>query len=101
MAYIISGWNSCSEFPVNFHFMEGFNESTDQVVKALNQLTPQVHDLFLYLHARGEGVKESCTQLLCKVGMRGIMVMLGLRKTTGSVDGYTLPKIAILYQGFN
>ena len=96
MAIVLALWNKKSQFPIDFVALEGFTDETDQYLQSLNNLTPIVHDVFLHLatnsilhfylfsHIDHYLMEKDLKDFLISAGIRGLMTMLGFRKTTGS-----------------
>lgn len=90
-------------FPVKFVQIEGFNDETDACIQHLTSLTHLVYQMFETL-AQNQGFDDFLLNLvkdlLLNMGPRGILIMLGHRKTAGSQD-ISWPTISELKESFN
>lgn len=81
-------WNRYGHFPVSFVKMQGFTDETDSCVQQLNSLTHLVHivfNSFKYSSVPSMTIAP-IVDLLLALESRGIMTMLGFRKTQGSQE---------------
>lgn len=96
-------WNKVGYFPVSFVEMQGFTDETETCVQHLNSMTHLIFQLFETLAQESEVEQLILTlvkDLLLNVGPRGILTMLGHRKTAGSQD-IAWPPIYELKDSFN
>jgi hypothetical protein len=101
-----------ARFPVQFLLLDGFTDDTAHFVDHILALaTPLVHDVFQHLSTNSKFIthfsildlylmERDLKELLIQLGMRGLMTMIGFRKTTGSQDAVWPSKQAML-QSFN
>lgn len=114
-------WNDSGEFPLLFSPLEGYQDFTKSVVDSLNALSKEVKAIFALIsaslnrtayiwiklgvaahsnaHLKGE-LTAAVDKLLCALGVRGILTLLGTRKTVASGD-IILPDKQELIRKFN
>lgn len=83
--------------------MQGFTDETETSVSHLNSMTHLVFQLFETLElgeANNQLLLTLVKDFLLNVGPRGILTMLGFRKTAGSQD-IPWPSIQELKESFN
>lgn len=100
---VLHMWNKMCFFPVNFLPIQGFNDETNGIVHTINQLTPTIVQLFEALkqaNTSHDSLKSLAKDLILGLGPRGILTMLGQRKTPGSQD-IAWPDVNELKQSFN
>ena len=96
-------WNKVGFFPVTYVQMQGFTDDTETCVQHLNSMTHLIFQLFEQLANSNDVDPLLLTlvkDLLLNVGSRGILTMLGHRKTAGSQD-ICWPPIYELKDSFN
>ncbi len=112
-------WNDNGEFPVLFNTLEGYQDLTKSVIESLNALSKEVRAVFALIsaslnrtHARltslaaysNAHLKPEMTsavdKLLSLLGIRGILTLIGTRKTVASGD-IILPDKQELVRNFN
>ena len=104
-------WNGSGKFPVKFVGLPGLVDATHTVIEGLKNLTPLIQNICAAIKESKnlstivgsitpEKVVELVTQLLCGLGTRGILTLLGVRKTVGSKDKM-IPPAEDLIRGFN
>jgi hypothetical protein len=64
--------------------MAGFTELTNDYIEELNSYTGLVKNVFNSLINSQENLENSLLFVFRSIKLRGILTMLGLRKTTGS-----------------
>ena len=90
-------------FPVNFVQMQGFTDETETCVQHLNSITHLVFQLFETLqqeHVGDDLLLTLVKELFLNMRPRGLLTMLGFRKTPGSQD-IPWPSIFELKETFN
>lgn len=105
-------WNKNGNFPIKFVGVTGLAEETLGVVEGLKHLTPLINQIFFNLKEsnscykkriepiEGKKLSDLVAQLLTKLGARGILTLLGVRKTVGSKEKMP-PATEELIRGFN
>ncbi len=105
-------WGERGHFPVKFYGLPGLLDDTQMVVEALKHLTPLIQQILTSIRdswhfpervlesVSSEKVLEVVSQLLCGLGARGVLTLLGVRKTIGSKDKVP-PAREDLIRGFN
>lgn len=91
---VLHVWNKEGYYPVNFVQMQGFTDDTESSVQHLNSITHLVFQLFETLAGQGQNEQAADEQLLLtlvkdlllNLSPRGLLTMLGFRKTAGSQD---------------
>lgn len=81
-------WNQLQHFPVGFMRMQGFNDDTESHIQELNALTHLVTIVFnsFKFSSVPSMTITPIIDLLKALGKRGIMTMMGFRKTVGSQE---------------
>lgn len=99
---VLHVWNKTGFFPIAIVPMQGFTDMTAEILDSLNQLTPLVIALFTQLKQCSvpQLIENSVRSVLIELGPRGILTMLGFRKTAGSQD-IAWPDIKSLKDSFN
>ncbi len=87
-------WITEKRFPIRFQPMKDLEEDV-QYYNSLDSLTP----LVLLLEEEGDKC-EILEQIVQKLGIRGLLTLLTVRKTVGSID-YFPPIRSELYKAFN
>jgi hypothetical protein len=81
---VLNLWEEMGRFPISFVPMLGLVDKTDNVIEKMNQHTKRVANVFVNLTTTEGRMDNSLMNLFKAIKMRGILTILGVRKTNGS-----------------
>ena len=98
-------WNQMNKFPVRFEPMymgpQVVDESLQHTQEMTQSLTHLVKELCKFIVLKNPvDAEKAIKKFMVKVGPRGLLTMLGMRKTVGSQDA-VIPTAKYLLDGFN
>ena len=99
---VLTLWNKLDRFPVLFQPLAclAHHDETDEVCEMLSKLTPQLKYVFreleYYKQSEGSGsprqLTKELTDFFVVLQPRGILTMLGCRRTSSSIDEVLPPE---------
>ncbi|CAG9318974.1 unnamed protein product [Blepharisma stoltei] len=100
LAKVVALWSQIGTFPISFVNLTGFDtEITRKEIENLSTLSSLVVDLVSRLN--DPAVPSLAENLLLRMGPRGVLTCLGVRRTQGSIDKCLPPSKSFLERAFS
>lgn len=96
---IFEHWAQQGNFPIRFITESFFTDYTETVIESLNIYTKEIQGLLDGTISSDE-IENVLDEIISGIGPRGILTMLGVRKTIGSAE-MAIPKREMLAEKFN
>jgi len=96
---IFEHWAKQGSFPIRFLPETSFTDYTDIVIESLNIHTKGIQSI-LEENISSSEIEKVLDEMIAGIGPRGILTMLGIRKTIGSAE-MVMPRRQMLEEKFN
>eukprot|EP01022_Parablepharisma_sp_SALTPOND_P008381 TRINITY_DN135825_c0_g1_i1.p3 TRINITY_DN135825_c0_g1~~TRINITY_DN135825_c0_g1_i1.p3 ORF type:complete len:297 (-),score=32.02 TRINITY_DN135825_c0_g1_i1:5049-5864(-) len=102
IATVLHLWAVKGKFPIHFVHETFFADQTPIILESLNIFTEEIKAVDELLSKSGVSseAETAVDKLLAGIGIRGILTMMGVRKTVGSAD-MIIPHKEVLEEKFN